>query len=137
MFRYAPEWGDPALRRVLAKVGPDAIGDLFALREADNVGSGLLRNADSLDELRARVAAELAAGAILDRSALAVDGADLIAELGLAPGPELGGLIAQLFERVVEDPRLNTRERLLALARELATTGDESPPEPQPDDRGQ
>ena len=137
MFRYAPEGGDSAVRRFLAKVGPAAIGDLFDLREADNAGSGLARNADDLDELRARIAAELAAGAILDRSALAVDGSDLIAELGLAPGPELGALIDALFERVVEDPRLNTRERLLALARELRRDGGDASSEPNGDDRGQ
>ena len=137
MFRYAPEWGDAAVRRFLAKVGPDAIEDLFALREADNAGSGLPRDADQLDELRARIAAELAAGAILDRSALRVDGADLMTELGLTPGPELGVLIDGLFERVVEDPRLNTRDRLLGLARELVAARGGSPAEPDGDDRGQ
>ena len=35
------DWGDPAVRRFIAKIGPDAIDDLFALREADNVGSGV------------------------------------------------------------------------------------------------
>ncbi|HET7029020.1 MAG TPA: HD domain-containing protein [Candidatus Limnocylindrales bacterium] len=130
MFRYTPDWGDPAVRRFLAKVGPAAVGDLFALREADNAGSGLARNADDLDGLRARISAELAAGAVLDRSALAVDGADLIAELGLTPGPRLGEVIARLFERVVEDPRLNERERLLEIAREISA-------EPDPADRGQ
>jgi tRNA nucleotidyltransferase/poly(A) polymerase len=137
MFRYAPEWGDAAVRRFLAKVGPAAIGDLFALREADNAGSGLARDADALDELRTRVGAELAAGAILDRSALTVDGADLMAELGLAPGPELGALIDALFERVVEDPRLNARDRLLGIARELVTAPAGASSEPDGDDRGQ
>jgi tRNA nucleotidyltransferase (CCA-adding enzyme) len=134
MFRYAPEWGDPAVRRFLAKVGPAAIGDLLALREADNAGSGLARNADDLDGLRARIEAELASGAILDRSALAIDGGDLIEALGVPPGPELGRLIGRLFERVVEDPGLNTRERLLDLARDLATDPDD---EPELADRGQ
>jgi tRNA nucleotidyltransferase (CCA-adding enzyme) len=137
MFRYTPQWGDPAVRRFLAKVGPAAVADLFALREADNVGSGLPRNADDLDGLRARVAKELEAGAILDRSALAIDGADLMAELGLRPGPRLGTLIARLFERVVEDPALNERERLLALAREELESAGEPAGEPDRDERRQ
>ena len=87
MFRYEPTWSDSAVRRFIGKVGPDAIEELFALREADNVGSGVARDADGLDELRARVEAELRGGPVLDRSALAIDGSDLIAELGLAPGP--------------------------------------------------
>ena len=44
------------------------------LREADNVGSGLPANAGRLDELRARIATELAAEAVLDRSGLVIDG---------------------------------------------------------------
>jgi tRNA nucleotidyltransferase (CCA-adding enzyme) len=119
MFRYEPTWGDPAVRRFLAKVGPDAIGELFALREADNAGSGVARDADGLVGFRARIAAELAAGPILDRSALAIDGSDLMTELGLAPGPELGKLLNTLFERVVDKPALNERARLLELARSL------------------
>src|SRR4029079_18250586 len=77
MFRYDPAWGDPAVRRFLAKIGPAAIDDLLAMREADHAGSGLARNADDLDGLRTRIARELEAGPILDRSALAVDGSDL------------------------------------------------------------
>ena len=121
MFRYEPTWGDGAIRRFLAKVGPAAIDDLFALREADNEGSGVPRDADDLAALRSRIAAELDAGPILDRSALAIDGSDLIAELVLRQGPELGRVLSALFDRVVENPRLNDRAQLLALARDLVT----------------
>ena len=119
MFRYEPAWGDPAVRRFLAKVGPDAVDELFSLREADNEGSGVARDADDLTGFRARIAAELAAGAILDRSALAIDGTDLMEELGVASGPELGRILAALFDQVVENPRLNDRTRLLEAARAL------------------
>jgi len=120
MFRYEANWGDAAVRRFLAKIGPDAIDDLFALREADNEGSGVPRDAEALGELRARIAAELAAGPILDRSALAVDGSDLMTELGLPAGPALGRILSALFERVVEEPHLNDRPTLMLLARDLA-----------------
>jgi len=120
MFRYEPNWSDAAVRRFLAKIGPDAVEDLFALREADNEGSGVPREADGLTELRARIAAELASGPILDRSALAIDGSDLMAELGLPEGPGLGRILAALFERVVEEPQLNDRPTLMLLARDLA-----------------
>ena len=133
MFRYEPAWGDAAVRRFIAKIGPGAIDDLLALREADNEGSGVPRNADDLDELRARIAAELASGPLLDRSALAVDGADLMAELGLPAGPELGRLLAALFEQVVENPTLNERGTLLRMARELSTTS--RPGEARQEDR--
>jgi hypothetical protein len=53
----------------------------------------------------------------LTRSDLAVSGADLEA-LG-AKGPEIGRMLAVLLERVLDEPGLNTREGLLALARKL------------------
>ncbi|HUQ78285.1 MAG TPA: TIM barrel protein [Patescibacteria group bacterium] len=121
MFRYERAWGDPAVRRFLAKIGPAAIDDLFALREADNAGSNVAREADDLAELRARIRRELADGPILDRSALAIDGADLIAELGLTTGPSLGRILAALFEQVVENPGMNDRASLLRAARALAS----------------
>ena len=123
MFRYEPSWGDAAVRRFLGKVGPAAIDDLLALREADNIGSGVPPDADALPELRARIAREVAEGPLLDRSALVVDGTDLIRELGLRQGRDLGRILEALFERVVEEPAMNDRQRLLQLAREIAVSG--------------
>ena len=126
MFRTSRTGAMPRSGGSSAKVGPAAVDDLFALREADNVGSGVAADADGLPVLRARVAAELAAGPLLDRSSLAIDGDDLIAELGLAPGPELGRVLDALFERVVDDPALNRRETLIELARDV-TGGSHEP----------
>jgi tRNA nucleotidyltransferase (CCA-adding enzyme) len=117
MFSYQPAWSDAAVRRFIGKIGVDAIEDLFELREADNIGSGLPPGAGGLDELRARVAAELANEAALDRSRLEIDGTDLIEELGMNPGPALGRMLDDLVERVIDDPALNDRATLLLLAR--------------------
>ena len=122
MFRYEPGWTDAAVRRFIGKVGRESIDELFALREADNAGSGVERDADGLAELRARVRAELDAGPILDRSALAVDGDDLIAELGMEPGPALGRVLDELLQRVIEEPGLNEAPTLLLLARDLTAS---------------
>jgi len=56
-------------------------------------------------------------GEPLSRGDLAVSGTDL-RELGAA-GPRIGELLAALLERVLDDPALNRRDTLLALAREL------------------
>jgi tRNA nucleotidyltransferase (CCA-adding enzyme) len=61
-------------------------------------------------------------GDATSRGALAVNGADLIA-LGIRPGPGLGAALDRLLDRVLEEPSLNTRERLTALAREIAGAG--------------
>lgn len=119
MFSYASNWSDSAVRRFILKVnehGPGALEQLLALREADNVGSGLPAGAGRLDELRARIAAELAAEVVLDRRGLAIDGEDLMAELGLPQGPLLGRILDELLERVIDDPLLNERPTLLLLA---------------------
>jgi poly(A) polymerase/tRNA nucleotidyltransferase (CCA-adding enzyme) len=119
MFTYEQGWGDAGVRRFIQRVGIDAVDDLFALREADNVGSGVPPEAHGLDELRARVEAELAASVVLDRSRLAVRGDDLIAELGLPAGPRLGRILDELLERVIAEPRLNDRATLLLIAESM------------------
>ena len=53
----------------------------------------------------------------LEQGQLAIDGNDLVTELGAAPGPQIGELLRRLLEAVLDDPSQNTRERLLNLAR--------------------
>ena len=110
-----------AVRRFIAKMTLDgtaseALEELFDLRAADNVGSGLPAEAGGLDELRARVAAALLEGVVLDRRDLAIDGRDLMTELGLGPGPRLGRILDALLDRVQSDPALNDGPTLLLLA---------------------
>jgi putative nucleotidyltransferase with HDIG domain len=127
MFSYEPTWSDAAVRRFIGKmaaIGEGALDELLELREADNIGSGLPAGAGLLDELRARVAAELRAELVLDRSGLAVDGDDLITELGLSQGPRLGRILEELLERVIADPALNERPTLLLLAQAALTEDD-------------
>ena len=122
MFSYEPNWSDAAVRRFIAKIaalGPGALDELIALRVADNMGSGLPADAGRLDELRARIAAELAAEVVLDRHGLAIDGGDMMSELGLSQGPLLGRILDELLERVIVDPALNDRPTLLLLAQAM------------------
>jgi tRNA nucleotidyltransferase (CCA-adding enzyme) len=116
MFAYSPEWTDAAVRRFVRRVGVDLLDDLFALRAADNAASGATEPAHGgLDELRRRVGIVVLEG-VLHPAQLAVDGRDLIADLGLLPGPLIGELLARLMEAVLDDPALNHRDRLLDLA---------------------
>lgn len=50
-------------------------------------------------------------GGAIEIADLAIDGDDL-RQLGVAPGPIMGRLLAQLLEEVLDDPALNTRENL-------------------------
>jgi len=118
MFSYQPSWSDAAVRRFIRKVGPGCVDDLLALRAADNEGSGQPADAGHLAELASRVGAELAAHVVLGRNQLAVDGNDIMAELGVPQGRLLGRLLDDLTERVVAEPALNDRAILLDMARQ-------------------
>jgi tRNA nucleotidyltransferase/poly(A) polymerase len=120
MFSYQSDWSDAAVRRFIRRVGPGSVEDLLALREADNQGSGLPAEAGLLPELDRRLKAELETRPVLGRQQLAIDGNDLQAELGLAPGPGMGRILDELTERVISEPALNDRGILLALARDMA-----------------
>lgn len=116
---YSDDWTDAAVRRWLRRVSPELAPDLYRLGVADALGKGKDASADvaSLGRLRERVDAVLAAGAALSARDLAVNGNDLMRELGLAPGRIIGETLEQLVELVTDDPSANDRGRLLEAAR--------------------
>jgi poly(A) polymerase/tRNA nucleotidyltransferase (CCA-adding enzyme) len=121
MFAYSAEWTDAAVRRFVRRVGADLLDDLYALRRADNAASGVVEpEAGGLEELRRRATHAMAADP-LAAGQLAVDGNDLVRELGRQPGPWLGRALGALLEAVLDDPSLNRREELLSLARRVAS----------------
>jgi len=65
-------------------------------------------------DLLLRFRGEIQAGHPLEVGDLALDGRDLIS-LGLKPGPSFGKILDSLMDRVLEDPTLNTKGRLVAL----------------------
>jgi tRNA nucleotidyltransferase (CCA-adding enzyme) len=116
MFDVRADWTDAAIRRWLRRVGVDAVADLFDLRIADALASGVRDGFPAgLEPLRRRIEALLAAEQALAVDDLAVDGRDVMRELGIAPGPEVGRTLAFLLDAVIEEPARNTRETLLAM----------------------
>lgn len=122
MYAYEPEWTDAAVRRFIRRLDGVDRDLLFALRRADNAASGVAEEGERYQrELERRIAAELEQQPdLLIRRRLAVDGHDLQAELGLAPGPAVGALLDRLMDAVLDDPAHNERVALLDLARQLA-----------------
>ncbi|MBK7584905.1 MAG: HD domain-containing protein [Myxococcales bacterium] len=118
---YDESWSDAAVRRWIKRVGIDLLADLYELNRADVLGKG--RDAsgdlDRLAGLKERVAAIMAAGTAISTRDLAVTGHDLMNEVGVAPGPLLGKILATLLDEVIEAPELNSREPLLERARQL------------------
>jgi hypothetical protein len=52
---------------------------------------------------------------------LAIDGRQVMDVLDLEPGPEVGRVLYELMEKVMDHPELNTEERLFSLLREDLT----------------
>jgi putative nucleotidyltransferase with HDIG domain len=120
MFWYQSDWTPSAVRRFVRKVGLENIPALFALRKADNIGSGARSpRMYALEALWERVQEEIRAASAFSLKDLAIDGNDVMKELGIPPSRRVGEILNELFERVTDDPKLNTREDLLKLAREL------------------
>jgi putative nucleotidyltransferase with HDIG domain len=120
MFHYQPEHTDAAIRRFMRKVGLENIDDMLDLREGDRLGSGARKTSWRLEEMKERMIEQLHQP--MDVTDLAINGTDLMTELQLVPGPVIGKLLHALFEQVLDNPELNTKERLIEKARlELAT----------------
>lgn len=63
-------------------------------------------------------------GQCVQKKDLAINGRDLIAQ-GMHTGKEMGEVLQSLYERVLDDPQLNKKETLLALALQLQQTKQE------------
>lgn len=122
LFHY-DSWSDQAVRRWIKRVGVDRLQDLYALNEADLRGKGpIFKEADlaALAALKVHVEKVIAEGAALTTRDLAIDGNDLMKEIGLARGRVIGQVLEALLEIVIVDPAQNQRETLLARARDIA-----------------
>ena len=125
MFHYESNWTDAAVRRFIARVGPQYIDALFDLRIADVYGMTasppVLKEgvwSANLLELKDRIAHVMRNQDAFSLKDLAVNGRDLMA-LGIPPGKHMGTLLAELLNTVLEDPAQNTKEQLLTIARRL------------------
>lgn len=122
-FIYTDEWGDAAVRRMLARVG-DSFDRLLEVRRADILGHG--RNIEeSLENLRAletRARGLMAQKPALQIADLAIGGREVMQALGIPPSPRVGEILRALLDAVLEDPSRNEREALLELLRERFST---------------
>jgi tRNA nucleotidyltransferase (CCA-adding enzyme) len=121
-WHYLPEWNDATVRRILARIGPGELPALWALRRADLNARGRLVQEGLVTQQAAeeRFAREVERSAALKITDLAIGGEDVMRGLKIRPGREVGQVLAQLLERVIDDPDLNTRETLLRLVAEVA-----------------
>jgi putative nucleotidyltransferase with HDIG domain len=119
MFFYEENWTDAAVRRFVVRVGEENLDDLFALRQADTYGMAAIEPRPGLlSPLISRIAETLAQSKALSLKDLAISGKDLLAN-GIPPGKHMGIILNELLEAVLDDPALNSKEKLLEIAGKL------------------
>lgn len=107
-----------AVRRIVAKVGPENVWDLMKVRACDRIGMGRpkeapyrLRKYESMIEEAMRAPTSV--------GMLKINGEDVIRETLERPGPKIGHILHALLEEVLENPELNTKEFLVKRSKEL------------------
>lgn len=111
-----------AYRRWLSRAGPERLNDLTRLWVAQVRAEAPERRTPEPAQRWREARRVLRSNPPLHTGNLAIGGHDLIA-LGLPPGPRFGEILAALLERVLDDPDLNARERLLELVRSEYLSG--------------
>ena len=116
-----PKLSPRNVRRAISRIGAENMPALFAVKRADTLGQSMYQREEKLqyikdyEELFHEIQRE---GQCVSKKTLALGGRDLIA-MGMKSGEELGRMLDTLFEHVLEDPSLNTKERLSELAHKL------------------
>jgi len=113
MFTVDEHITDSAVRRFIRRIGVDNVKDMMDLRVGDRLGGGT-QTAESwrLKLFKKRVEEQLAP-APFSINDLAINGNDIMKELNIKPGKQIGEMLQKLFEEVDEDLSKNTREYLL------------------------
>ena len=115
-----PVLNDADIRRGIVRVGTDLVPVLIKLwrmtTPKENGNSD--KYIDYIDEYENHVNKILDRGDCICMKNLALTGRDLIDELNMKPGKELGDVLNYLFNKVLDEPGLNSREALLESAKE-------------------
>ncbi|MCE9629022.1 MAG: HD domain-containing protein [Candidatus Vogelbacteria bacterium] len=100
-----------AVRRLVAKVGPDLVWDLMTIRACDRIGMGRPKE-DPYRLRKYEAMIEEAMRAPTSVGMLKLDGNDLIKLSQEKPGPKIGFILHALLEEVLDKPELNNRNYL-------------------------
>lgn len=108
------------VRRAMNRIGKAYFDDYCLVRRADILAQSMymreekIANVEGVEDIYRRIKE---AGDCVSLKDLAVTGQDLLDE-GVQPGPEVGEILDQMLEWVLDDPERNDRETLLNTWRE-------------------
>ncbi len=125
MRPLTPESTPKAVRRLLVMLEDNHLDyrDFLRMRIADRKGN-LAKPRYTLAEIRARlekIVTEINGPRGFQMRDLNITGTDISRILKIEPGPRVGKIKKQIFQKVVEDPSFNTPEKLERLCRSLTT----------------
>lgn len=110
---FPTDMGEAGMRRLIRRVGAGEVENLLELRKADRAGSGVGDpDPRSSDRIRA-VLAEMHQAGLAAPGGLAVTGHDVMATLGVPPGPAVGVALRWLTDQVLDGNLPNERAALL------------------------
>lgn len=107
------------IRHEINRIGETAFPLIFELNLADTMGQSTYKREDKLkflNELRAAYDEVIRLNQCTSLKSLKITGKDII-EQGYAPGPGIGIVLADLLNKVLDDPTLNDRETLLEIVK--------------------
>ena len=120
-YGIAGDIGIRSFRRFLAKLGVDEFEDFLMIRDADRLGQSDYnqdKKKENIAKLKTMYDKVIAENQCLTIKDLKISGKDLI-KLGMKPGRELGTILKNLLEQVLDEPKLNQKEKLLELAKNM------------------
>ena len=109
------------VRRTINRIGEDLFPYLLLVKEADVLAQSDYKRDDKLNELANlwnKYDEILHNNECVSLKNLKINGKELIA-LGMQPGPKIGMVLNSLLDIVLDDPEKNTRDELLAIAKEM------------------
>jgi hypothetical protein len=120
LFYYnVGEVSEAGVRRFLNRVGPEYVGDLLKVREADRIGSGVPKAFPYKLRYLLFMIDKVKRDPISPKM-LAVNGEDVMNIAGIPSGPRVGAILAILLEEVLDEPKRNDKKYLAGRILELA-----------------
>ena len=112
MFDLTEQASDTTVKKRFAEFGRERTEDFIMIREADIRGSGY-DTSYRAERFRRIYGEMLEANAPFSENELKISGADIMRELGLPPGSDVGRIKHRLLLRCAAHPEENRRETLL------------------------
>ena len=119
LFYYnVGEVTEAGVRRFINRVGIESVDDLFKIREADRIGSGVPK-AVPYKTRHLRFMIDKVRRDPISPKMLKINGTNLMEYLRIMPGPKVGMILGIILEEVLEDPKKNEENILIQRAQEL------------------